>query len=661
MRSLPFLLACTFVSAALAQTPTTTPKADPSASKADSSVSSDTIYKLAVKAADYPDEPYIYLLDDGIERYEADGRSTSTFHQVVQILTQDAVEDWAEQRFSYAPGHQRLTVNWIRVIKPDGQVVSAKPELAQDADVPATMGDPVYSNQKVRRFSLSGVAPGTLVDYSFTLEELKPHMPGDFFTSWSVTTGHFTRRSRYILDVPAKLAVHMRERNVAQLRHVSTSHGRRVYMWTAQDVARIKGEPYASDSNDVFESVEVSAPTSWQKIAAWYQGLSHDRYTLTPALETKLHELVANAHTADDSLRAVHRWVAQDIRYVSIALGMGGYQPRLPQAVLETKYGDCKDKATLFIALARRMGYTAYPVLLNAGGKVERSLPSIEQFDHVIAAVQRPSGYMYVDLTSELTPLGQLPGSDQGEFALVVHPDGHADEVTLPEDSASANLTETTLVGELSPDGYVTAHYTERALGLLQYGLRNLFTTPLDSTKRARFTQAMAGSVFPGATGDSLQIFDGKDLSAEAKVSMVIEHGQAAKLAGSSAILTLPFGSAAKFQNRARDLASRGKRRFPIDVARVIGPVAAVSELRLTLPEGWHAQLPKNVSATSVYGSYTAEYSQEGRELLVLRKMVGAVKGIEPPDSVSTLIDWFKAVGQDDVQYIVLETGVAGK
>ena len=74
----------------------------------------------------------------------------------------------------------------------------------------------------------------------------------------------------------------------------------------------------------------------------------------------------------------------------ALSLGIGGYQPRTPAQVMETQYGDCKDKATLFIALARRMGVNAYPVLLSSTGGVERGLPSISQFDHMIAAVEKP-------------------------------------------------------------------------------------------------------------------------------------------------------------------------------------------------------------------------------------------------------------------------------
>ena len=651
MRSVVALLLCGITATSVAQAPNITPAGDPS-------VKSDSIYRLAVNPADHQGESFVYLLDDGVIVYQANGQSKQTFRQVAQILTQDAVDDWAEQRFSYEPGHQKLTINWIRVVKPDGEVISAAPSHVQDSDVPATMGDPVYADRKVRRVSLSGVAVGTLVDYSYTLEELKPYRPDDFLFTWSITTGLPTRRSRYIVDMPASIHPHIIERNVRNPVQITTANGRRVYEWAASDLPKPKSEPFAADSNGVYQSVALSSPASWQEIAKWYAGLAHDRYTLTPELERKLHELVAGAHTLDDSLSAVQRWIAQDIRYVSISLGIGGYQPRPPAEVFKTQYGDCKDKATLFVALARRMGVDAYPVLLSAGGKVERSLPSIDQFDHAIAALKRGGSYQFVDLTSELTPFGELPGADQGEFALVVHPDGYADEVTLPEDSVAVNLSETTYRGVLTPDGLANLHYTERATGLRQYGLRELFATPMDSTKRDRFIRALAGKTYPGASGDSLVIFDGRDLHAKAQLSMYIHGGQAAKVSGQSAIVSLPpsFPSLAGLQTLATQLEQTKPRVYPIEVAGVVGTIVGVSELDLALPAGWQADLPQNVTAVSDFGSYTAEYSQSGRELRVYRRMAGR-RGVKPPADVDALIAWLRAVAKDDAQYIVLQRG----
>ncbi|MFI5243108.1 MAG: DUF3857 domain-containing transglutaminase family protein, partial [Gemmatimonadales bacterium] len=414
-----------------AQSPRVTPAGDPS-------VKSDTIYKLAVKPADYADQPYVYLLDDGIVTYEADGTGTRTYRQVIQILTPEAAERWGEQSFGYSTDREKLTLNWARVLKPDGTVISEKPVHEQESMAPVAMEAPVYSDEMIHRISLGGVAPGTIVDYSYTVRTLKPVIPGDFFSSWSVTTGRLTRRSRLIVDLPASLKPRIEEHHITFARKEDVVKGRRIYTWARADIPKLDIEPLAPDSS-YGESLAISSPITWGDIARWYAGLSKDRYTLTPAIDSALSRTLTGAKTFDDSLRAVHRWVAQDFRYVSLSLGIAGFQPHYPQEVFKNSYGDCKDKATLFVALARRMGVSAYPVLLSSTGGVDTTMPSGHQFDHMIAAVDRDGKRTYVDLTADIVPFGSLPPAEQGEFGLLVHPDGTSEQITFPSEPASGN------------------------------------------------------------------------------------------------------------------------------------------------------------------------------------------------------------------------------
>jgi hypothetical protein len=110
----------------------------------------------------------------------------------------------------------------------------------------------------------------------------------------------------------------------------------------------------------------------------------------------------------------------------------------------------------------------------------------------------------------------------------------------------------------------------------------------------------------------------------------------------------------AGLQTLATQLESGKPRVYPIDVESVIGPIVGVSALVLQLPEGWKADLPNDVVAESAYGSYRAEYSQNGRELRLHRRMEGK-RGVKPPEDVDALIAWLRAVAKDDVQYIVLQ------
>lgn len=638
---------------AAAQAPVITEAGDPS-------VRNDTIYRLAVRAEDHPDESYVFLLDDGVVRWEADGTGVRTFRYVAQVLNQDAVETWGENTFGYDSSRERLRINWARVIDATtGRVISDKPVHDQESLAPVASSAPVYTDQKIRRISLGGVAPGTIVDYSYTVETLKPVLPGDFQAFWSVHTGTPVRRSRYVLDLPAELAPRIRERNLNFARQTREANGRRVMTWATREVPKLEAEPFAADSNGVAMNISVSGTTQWADVGRWYAGLARDRYTLTPAIETKLAEVLSGARTREDSLRAVHRWVAQDFRYVSLSLGIGGYQPRTPVQVWETQYGDCKDKATLFIALARRMGMEAYPVLLSSGGGVEVAMPSIYQFDHMIAAVARPEGgYTYLDLTAELTPYGEIPPGYQGEFGLVVRDDGATEPVTFPRDPATANRSVLRLAGEITPEGQFNGRVEQDFGGMFQYSPRGAFASKVSQKDRDEMARKMAAGFFEGAQGDSLRIFDGRDLAARPSVSLAIRGGKALTSSGGMHIFNLPIAGFASPDLIASLEARKARepRRFPIDVGAVIGPVQTVSELRVTLPAGWSARLPDDVEASSVFGRYRAEYAQEGRELRVTRTMTGD-RGTQPPEAIDALIAWLKDVSRDDARFIILEQG----
>lgn len=630
----------------LAQAPRISASGDPS-------VRADSIYRLAVDAAKYPEQDMVYLLDDGVVRLEADGTGTRTFRQVIQVLKPAAATRLQEQTFSWSPQHQKLTVNWVKVVKPDGTVISDAPAQVQESDVPAARSDPVYTDRRVRRMSLSGVAPGTLVDFSYTLEEQKPFMPRDFFQPWSVSTGLQVARSRFVVDLPAAVTPRIRETNLNFRRSEHVAGGRHTWTWATSDLPKITPEPLAADSNGVYMTVQVSSPITWQDIAHWYGDLARPREVASPTVAAKVDSLVRGARTRDDSIRAVHKWVSQDIRYVAIALGIGGYQPRSPDTVRVTGFGDCKDKATLFVASLRHLGIEAYPVLLSSNATARRDLPSIEQFNHEIAAVATGSGWQFVDLTAGVVPYGELPVSEQGGFALLVRADGSGEEVTLPRAPLTTNRSVTVVTGVLDTAGMFDGVHEEILDGAPASVLRGLFFNPLDSAQRSNLANAVARRTFEGADGDSLVAFDGRDLAARARLRVRIRHGRAATLAGTTMILQSPLGSMASLATAAKELESQRPRRFPIDAARFWGPRTSETRYELRLPAGWHATLPKNVTASSPFGSYESTYSEENGVLRLTRRISGAT-GIYPPDRLGELTAWMRAVAADDVKFIVL-------
>ena len=622
----------------------------------------DSLYRLAVDPAKHEDETVHTLVDSTAVMVKSDGTVIKTFRRVIQVLSETGAAQLREQQFGFVPGHQTFTVQWLRVVRPNGTVVSSAPTQIQESDVPAPVStSPVYSDQKIVRMSLSGVMAGTILDAEFTVAERQPALKGDFTQSYVFTPGTSIERARFVLDVPSSLTPRIREENLDFRRVTVTARGRTRYLWSRNATPRVRMEPFAADSNGVVMRVRVGSPLTWTDISRWYAGLAKDRYGATPGLRHIVDSLVTGAKTRDDSIRAVHRWVAQDIRYVGIELGIGGYQPRMPDTVIATGYGDCKDKATLFVAALAHLGIKAFPVLLSINATAQGDLPTPQQFNHEIAAVALAGGgYQFVDLTASFNAYGELPRNIQGGFALVVFPDGRNAEVTLPIESPSMNVQTTRLVGTLSADGKFDGHYLEAATGSIAAGMRQSFALPLDSTQRADAALRVVRKYFSSGNADSLSAFDGRNYAAPTRVSVRISNAGATTMAGSVQLLNNPFGSFAAMSTAADDIARLPVRRFPIDASKIVGRQTTLTEYRVLLPEGWHARLPTGITATSVFGSYSTTYAQTGREVVISRRLVGGT-GIYMPSRVNELVTWLRAIGSDDVKFIVLDKPVMDK
>lgn len=636
-----------------AQAPVITPDGDPS-------LDADSIYALAVDPADHPDEPSVLLLDDGVVRYEEDGTGSTTYRMVAQVLEQEAVEGWAEHTFSYNPERERFRLNWIRVLDLDGNVISEEPMHRQETEVPVPEGSPVFSSRHRVRVSMGGVEVGTIVDRSYTIEVVDPVLEGDFFSTWFINPGATIRRSRLILDLPAGMPARIHEVDVSVPPTVTEVDGRIVREWSRHDIpAVLEPEPFLPDSTGYTEYLLYGGRRGWDDIGSWYHGLAEGRYEMTPELAERLAELTDGVETLERKLRAIHRWIAQDVRYVSLSLGIGGYQPREPAEVLATLSGDCKDKATLFIAMARALGTEAYPVLTTTGS-VDPTVPSLRQFDHAIAAVDPGSGeLMYVDLTASLVPWGHLPGGLHGGHGLIVR-DGGSELVEFDDPPATESRLVSRLVGTLEDDGTFRGWYEEIGSGLMQYDLRSAFAEELTRQQRANAAQAVAGQLFPNARGDSLEGFDGYDLTAQPKLAVHVEAaGTTTRTDEGHHILPIPLAAFGN-QNLLRYLESREEpRRGPFHIGAVSGDNEVVRELVLELPDGWTATLPEPVRAESRFGTYTAEFTQEGREVRMTRRYLGG-RGIAPPEARAELIDWLRDMLEDDTRFLLLRPGPAG-
>ncbi len=174
---------------------------------------------------------------------------------------------------------------------------------------------------------------------------------------------------------------------------------------------------------------------SWGEIGKWYSQLEEDRRAVTPEIRAQADTITKGESSDAGKAEALYRWVAENIRYVSLSFGLGRYQPHAASEVLTNRYGDCKDKSTLLEAMLQAEGMHADPVLVNSTRDIDPDVPTPQQFDHVITLLSLDGKKVWLDSTTGVGPFGYLLPQLRGKNALVASASASELEMT-PSDLA---------------------------------------------------------------------------------------------------------------------------------------------------------------------------------------------------------------------------------
>ena len=141
----------------------------------------------------------------------------------------------------------------------------------------------------------------------------------------------------------------------------------------------------------------------------------------------------------------------------------------------------------------------------------------------------------------------------------------------------------------------------------------------------------VARKYFPGAEGDSLVGFNGRDLRAPTRMALRIVNAKPITSAGTVAMLTNPLPGFSQSGTMADDFARHARSAVSYRcVAKIFGRQQSSAELRITLPEGWKAQSSAERESVERVRTYEATYAQNGRELVISRKLTGGTGAFLP-------------------------------
>jgi transglutaminase-like putative cysteine protease/tetratricopeptide (TPR) repeat protein len=432
----------------------------------------------------------VLVLDDE-ESYvfDASVKAVHTRYLVYKVLTKQGAEQWGGVSFGWEPWHEERPEVRARVITPDNAVHELDPKTISDA--PAKEDEvAVYSDRRVVRAPLPAMAPGSVVEEEETTTE-SVSFPGAgtvkrlFFGGRGVPV----QRTRLLLDAPASFPLRYNVQLLPDLKpERKEANGRVQLAFEYGPMGPIEDSgQYLPNETPPYPEVNFSTGSSWQQIAESYQRIV-DRQIANADVKQIDAKLLAGKKSREDKATAILQYLDREIRYTGVEFGQAAITPHSPAETLKHKYGDCKDKAALLVAMLRAAGIPAYVALLNVGWQqdVARDLPGMGSFDHAIVyAPGNPD--IWIDATDDHARLGQLPSPDQGRLALIAR--SATDSLTMtPVASSTDNVLRETREFYLSENGPARIVEISVPHGAMESRYRSAYGDPENKDRKKELT-----------------------------------------------------------------------------------------------------------------------------------------------------------------------------
>jgi transglutaminase-like putative cysteine protease/predicted Zn-dependent protease len=440
-------------------------------------------------------------------RFAEDGRETKVSRLLYRIENAQADASWSTIDAHWSPWHQERPQMRARVITPDGAVHSLDPATVTEAG--AAPEPSLFEDDRILRAPLPAAGPGAVVEQEITIRDTAPFFAGGTVEQEFIRGMVPIHHVRMVVEAPAGLP----------LRHVVRAlpeggfredvvDGERRLSFEYRDLSPYEEiESWQPPDVRWISYVAVSTGTSWADVARRYSEIVEAAVRgaeQAPEIRAFLRSASVPAASQRESIDRILARLGAEVRYTGVELGMGKIVPRPPAETLRRKFGDCKDKAVLLIALLRAVGIPAQVALLEAGvhtPELEESLPGMGAFNHAIVVVPG-TPEIWIDPTDRYARAGELPAGDQGRLALIASP--AADRlVRAPEAAAADNFLFSTREFFLADMGPARVVETREARGEIERDLRGWYATQDEKTLhealaegvQTRFLAAKLGKV----------------------------------------------------------------------------------------------------------------------------------------------------------------------
>ena len=483
------------------------------------------------------------------------------------------------------------------------------------------------------------------VEYSYQMELNETFNLGGWYHN-PVNTSY--ENSSFVVKVPFGYSFRYKEYNLPKSVEKVNQDGKEVYSWALSNLKARPYEPMPSLQKPSFPMVRLGAngfqiedskgdASTWKGLGVWGASLLQNRDQLPESTKSQLTTLVAGCKTDFDKVKKVYEYMQQKTRYVSIQVGLGGWQPFEAATVDRLSYGDCKALANYTKALLTSVGIKSFYTWVYAdedGGRLDIDFPS-NQFNHVMLCVPLAKDTFWLECTSQRKPCGFNGDFTDDRDVLLIDGENsklvHTRIYTAKENCVS-RTTHVNLTDEESGDAIVKTNY----MGLASEEIDPVFYA--DATEKLK--KVTHRIELPSFSLQSFEYKENRGITPSYDESLKLTFSNYIKKTGDNLLLSV------NFMNKLTSLP--GKVRNRQTEMAIVRSVMETDTVIYQLPKGMQVTgLPEKSELSSQFGKYSAYSVCQNNTLTYVRKFE-LYKGTFPAEAYAEFRDFLEQIAAFD-------------
>ncbi len=421
------------------------------------------------------------------------------------------------------------------------------------------------------------------------------------------------------------------------------------YLWEADSLEPFQEEPAGPDIADQYMSVRTAPDTfeiekssgnlsTWKSFGEWFYKLQAGKQTLPKQEEQDVRSLMEDGISTREKVRRAYAYLQSKTRYVSIQLGIGGWQPFDAAYVCEKGYGDCKALVNYMMSLLKAVDIPSYPALIYSG------IPSINiiedfpsnNFNHVILFVPLDDDTVWLECTNQNIPFGHISPYNENRRALLITPEGGVlTRTPLSGASQNCQIRNATVVLEANGNasGSIRTRYTGNQQDYITMKLK-------DASPKDREDWLKEYIDVPSFRLQSADFSQLENKNENVTLAFQIQLPQYSNIAGKK--LLFQPNLMERYTYIPKQLAAR---KYPILHSYSYHDVDSI---RYEIPGLYTVEvLPKPVTIETTFGKYSSMISATESGLLYVRHL--EIRAAElPPEQYNEYRKFFQDVAQTD-------------